>query len=217
MANGLFIEPLPEEGWYEGLITRKTLLQDPLAPIQPSPSGDCSPHLPFLFTSEELHTAAAFGSSHRRREYLAWRSIIRREVGADAVISYNTVGAPVVENYPVHISVSHCKGSVAVCISAKPCAVDVESVDRDFSRALPRYLSPEERLLSTCPLFPAVAWCAKEALYKFSGRTGLDLLRDLHLEDFDAEAGIVTGRIENGEPVKLSVHCGEGFIAVYIL
>lgn len=216
MADGLFIEPLPEEGWYEGLITRKTLPGDSVAQIQPSPSGACSPNLPFLLTVEELRTSAAFGAS-RRREYLAWRALVRRELGADAVISYNAVGAPVVENYPVHISVSHCKSHVAVCICSSPCAVDIESMERDFSRVLPRYLSSGEQSLSGDPLFPAVAWCAKEALYKLSGCTGLDLLRDLHIEAFDAEAGIVTGRIENGEPFEFSVCRGEGFVAVYFL
>lgn len=232
MADGLFIEPLPEEGQVEALMLGQTALDacsDQNIPATPSSAASlvassCDPSptasLPKatrlrLLTPEEVRAAAAFGSLPRRREYLAWRAVVRREVGADAVISYNDVGAPVVENYPVHISVSHCRGYVAVCISDSPCAVDIERPDRDFGRVVPRYLSPREQSLSSDRLFPGVAWCAKEALYKLSGRAGLDLLQDLRIESYNAEAGTVLGRIENGEPIELSVCRGEEFIAVY--
>lgn len=219
MAKGLFIEPLPEERWCERSAREVSVPGSGFGGIVcENPGNQIVPGtLLSLVSPEEILTATAFGSSQRRSEYLAWRAIVRREVGSDAVISYNATGAPVVENYPVHISVSHCKGYVAVCICSSPCAVDIERPDRDFSRVLMRYLSPWEQTLSADSLFPAVAWCAKETLYKLSGRTGLDLLRDLHIEAVDLKAGIITGRIENGEPVELSVRRGEDFVAVYIL
>ena len=130
---------------------------------------------------EELATAAGFAPA-RAREYLAWRAIVRREVGRDARIAYDAVGAPVLENYPYRLAVSHCQGRVAVGISDRPCAVDIERLDRNFGRILSRYLTPDEQRLSTHPHFPAVAWCAKEALYKYAGRRELDLLRDLRIE-----------------------------------
>lgn len=148
-------------------------------------------------TDDELAAARGFAPA-RGREYLAWRAIVRREIGRDAAIAYNSAGAPVLANYPLHISVSHCRGRVADCreqadgaernsghvdeagqigeqvrvavaISDAPCAVDIESVARDFQRAMPRYLSFSEQQLSAHPLFPAIAWCAKETLFKYAG------------------------------------------------
>ncbi len=132
-------------------------------------------------TDDEQATVRNF-SDARKREYLAWRAIVRRTIGRDAIIAYNSVGAPILTNYPFRITVSHCQGRVAVGISDRPCAVDIERIDRNFRRILSRYLTPEEQRHSAHPLFPAIAWCAKETLYKYAGRQGLDLLDDLHID-----------------------------------
>ena len=46
---------------------------------------------------------------------------------------------------------------------------------------------------------------------------GLDMLYDLHVEAVDFEAGVVVGRIADGEPLRLSLKRADGFIVVYIL
>ncbi len=132
-------------------------------------------------TDDERATVRDFGEA-RKREYLAWRAIVRRTIGRDAMIAYDSVGAPILTNYPFRITVSHCQGRIAVGISDRPCAVDIERTGRNFRRILSRYLSPEEQRLSAHPLFPAIAWCAKETLYKYAGQQGLDLLDDLHID-----------------------------------
>lgn len=150
-------------------------------------------------TSDELAEAGRFVREGRRREYLTWRAIVRRELGADVRIAYDAAGAPVVDRDGVYVGVSHCRGRVAVCLSDVPCAVDIEPETRDFSRAAPRYMSPSELALSGDPLLPAAVWCAKEALYKYAGRRELDLLRDLRLleadlgEGFDPLSGVSSG------------------------
>ena len=168
-------------------------------------------------TPAELAAAQEFLRESRRREFLTWRAVVRRELGDGVQLAYDDVGAPVVVGAEVRIGVSHCAGRVAVCISDAPCAVDIESESRNFSRAVPRYMSPEEQALSDAPLLPAVVWCAKETLYKYAGRPGLDLLRDLHIDAVDFGAGTIVGRIRDGEPVGLSLLRDAGFIAVYIL
>ena len=132
-------------------------------------------------------------------------------------IGYDAAGAPVLTGSDCCISVAHCADRIAVCISPKRCAVDIEPASRDFSRAESRYTTPSERALSDDPLWPGIVWCAKEALYKYSGRRELDFRRDLHVVRLDLAAGTLAGRIGNGEPVRLSVSLDEGFILVYIL
>ena len=95
-------------------------------------------------TPGERAAAQEFLRERRRREFLTWRAVVRRELGDDVSIAYDEAGAPVIRGREVHIGVSHCPGRVAVCISDAPCAVDIEPESRDFSRAAPRYMSPAE-------------------------------------------------------------------------
>lgn len=168
-------------------------------------------------TAEERAAATAFGSERRRREYLTWRALVRRELGRDVRIAYDAVGAPVLENRPEYLSVSHCDGRVAVCLSLRRCAVDIEPVTRNFGRVLSRYMTPEEQALADDPLLPAAVWCAKETLYKYAGRRELDLLRDLRITEADLAAGCLAGRIAGGAPVAMRLLCRDGYLATFIL
>ncbi len=210
-------------------------------------------------TDDELAAARGFAPA-RGREYLAWRAVVRREIGRDAAIAYNAAGAPVLTNYPLHLSISHCRGAadcrkradnqvqtvhsddglgrVAVAISDAPCAVDIEPVSRDFRRAMPRYLSPSEQRLSDNPIFPAIAWCAKETLFKYAASTmdafkanrngaasaggrPLDLLRDLHIDrvqfpdasDTSASARPASSPV-SADGIPNSIPCGTLFARI---
>ena len=46
-------------------------------------------------TPEERQRAGTFGSERRRREFLTWRAIVRRELGRAIRISYDEEGVPV--------------------------------------------------------------------------------------------------------------------------
>lgn len=116
----------------------------------------------------------------------------------------------------VHISVSHCRGSVAVLFSDRRCAVDIETLDRNFRRLASRYMTPAEAALSDDPRWPAAVWSAKETLYKYAGRRELDLLRDLSIERADLGHGIIRGRIAGGEPLRLFLLEWPDRLAVYI-
>ncbi len=200
-------------------------------------------------TDDELTIARGFAPA-RGREYLAWRAIVRREIGRDAAIAYNSAGAPILTNYPLHLSVSHCRariadcgepvngsgridgsgqvddsGRVAVVLSDAPCAVDIECAARDFQRAMPRYLSTSEQQLSNHPHFPAIAWCAKETLFKHAASTtgrSLDLLRDLHIDRVQfpdsnsTSCGTLITSMLNGEPVVLHFYEDKGFAIVFL-
>lgn len=184
----------------------KLLLSEPLAAAETD----------LWTTEEERAEAARFGSARRRSEYLTWRTLVRRELGRDAVIGYNGVGAPVVtspEGY--FIGVSHCRERVAVCISRQRCAVDIESVSRNFGAALARCMTPRERTLSTDERLGAALWCAKEALYKYAGRRELELQRDVQVLGVDFEAGRIVGRICGGEPLELQLRCIDGCVVVW--
>ena len=182
--------------------------------VEPPMSPEAS--LPWT-TAGERDRAAAFSNERRRREYLTWRALVRRELGCEVRIGYNDVGAPLLPDGEAFLSVSHCDGRVAVCLSSDRCAVDIEPASRDFSRVADRYMTPAERDLSQDPLWPGYVWCAKEALYKYAGRQSLDLREDLRIVSADLADGRMLGRIASEEPLLLTASCLEGFLVVYHL
>lgn len=185
---------------------------------RPMSASDAAPWA----TPDELASAAAFPPA-RQAEWLSWRAIVRREVcrefgcrPAEIAIAYNETGAPVVEGAAVHAAVSHCRGSVAVGLSDAPCAVDIESLDRNFGRIASRYMTSTEQALSDDPRWPAVVWSAKETLYKYAGRRELDLLCDLRVEQTDFSAGRLVGRIRGGEALLLRFLFFAGRVIVFL-
>lgn len=148
-----------------------------------------------LVTAEDVASASRFQNERRRNEHLAWRRIVRRELGRGVAISYNEVGAPIVDACDTFISVAHGGGCVAVAIANERVGVDIESTERDFARASSRYMSKEELQISTDELWPAIVWCAKEALYKLYGKRGIELRNELQIESYDANTKQLAARL----------------------
>lgn len=195
-------------------------------------------------TPEERLTASRFAPA-RAREYLSWRALVRRETGPDTVIAYNAAGAPQLPGCDLRLSVSHCRGRIAIALSDRPCALDIEELDRNYERVLFHYLTPGEIRLSADPRYPAIAWCTKETLYKFACQQAypdtkrLDLLRDLRIEAFrflceeatlpeaadpanpvdltDLPAsGRLEARIRGGAPLTLDFHLNDRYALVHL-
>lgn len=166
-------------------------------------------------TADERLRAAGFGTPARRAEFLTWRTLVRRRLGADIPIDYDAAGAPALPGTPWHLSVAHCAGLVAVCLCDVRCAVDAEPSERDFGRVVSRVSTPAERALSDDPRWPGVLWCAKECLYKYARRRGADFLRDLRVTDADLARGAAAGAAA-GERVTLTIRFDDGCTIVSI-
>ena len=139
----------------------------------------------------DLRSVEGFTAPSRRAERLAWRGVLR-EIAPDAEVEYTPSGAPQLKNSPyTYISVSHCRDAVAVALSCEVCGVDIERLDRNFSRIASRYVSDEEQRLCDEEWWLAAVWCAKEAMFKCVGREGVDFCRDLQLTEVDFESGSV--------------------------
>ena len=167
-------------------------------------------------TAEDLAFVEQFGSVSRRCEVLAWRSIVRREVGRDVEISHDEYGAPMLNKPDTHISVSHSRDRVAVLFADGECAVDIESADRDFGRVATRYLSSEEQQLAEQNALYAEMWCAKEALYKYYKKGGLDFVKDISIAAFDIDGGVLRCSILGGEPIEVKFRRAENLVIAVI-
>lgn len=170
-------------------------------------------------TAAELQEAETFGSERRRLEYLSWRALVRQHYGAEVQFAYNALGAPYLVNHPeYYLSVSHTDDAVVVLLSEHRCGVDIERLDRRFRHIRAKYLTAEESALSDHPHFPAIAWCAKEALYKYAGERAVDFTRDLRLVAFDPtkDGEQLQAQIKDGEPLRLTVHLTDEHVLVYL-
>lgn len=171
-----------------------------------------------LLTAADIASAARFQNDARRNEHLAWRRIVRRELGRDVVIDYNEVGAPIVNKSGTYISIAHSRTVVAVAIADERVGVDIESRDRDFSRAAERYASAEEIALGMGDGdWLAKLWTAKEAMYKYYGVRGVELRDDLRIVSYDPEREVLRGQLRSqAVEITLSLHDQKYIVATAV-
>lgn len=174
-------------------------------------------------TETELQSVEGFKSPSRRMERLAWRALLRGiSSTANIEIEYLPSGKPLLKNSSFrHLSVSHCRGYVAVALSQESCGVDIERVDRNFARVKSRYMTDEEAMLSADEYWAALVWCAKEALYKYAGREGVDFKRDISVKSVQRQGDsswLLAAELFGSEKVELRGELiGSGHILVFTL
>lgn len=169
-----------------------------------------------LVTATDRESVATFISPSRRRERLAWRAMLQ-ELLPGSEVAYDESGAPGLVGREGFISVSHSTSMVALAFSFDPCAIDTDALSRDYLRVYERYIDDCERQLVDCVSnkFCAIIWCAKEALYKYSGRKELDLKRDIRIISYDINSGAICGQISDETVVELTLEEFDGNVIVY--
>lgn len=159
---------------------------------------------------------SAFHTSRRKRETLT-EYLLLKELTGDLkeptgdfkeptdghrlVIRHNEDGAPLVDGY--HISLSHTEGWAAMILSAThKVGVDIEYVSERVNRVASRFIRKDEQQETLAERL--IAWCAKEAVYKFFTEQHLEF-HEMRLLPYSVqEAGDVT--VENlKQPAKVTV------------
>lgn len=115
-------------------------------------------------------------SSRRVNEHDAVMRLIRRHFGTDAELLHDRDGAPSVEGFSGHISISHCRGLAALAIHpTMRIGIDIEQPRTQLAAVRHKYLTPAEAAALTTIDDMLWAWTAKEAVYKAAGTAGLSL------------------------------------------
>ena len=106
----------------------------------------------FESLAEDERAYAATLAANRRREWVAWRALLRERaerwgVGEQALrVAYSTSGEPLFEGLEGSISVTHSRRYVALARSWQGrCGIDIEQLDRNFERIKERYMTPQVR------------------------------------------------------------------------
>lgn len=154
----------------------------------------------FAQLSDDERDYASQLSARRQREWVTWRALLRANAERWGLsdralrVAYAPSGAPIFEGFEGSISVTHSSGYVALAhVRERRCGVDIEHLDRRFEHVETKYISAKERALpeASDERFRAVVWCAKEAMFKYLGREGVDFKRDMQIRSVDFVAGSV--------------------------
>ncbi len=170
-----------------------------------------------LVTTGDVASCAGLGNPRRRMERLAWRAALREMMPGAGEVEYEPSGAPRIGG-GYHLGVSHCTGYAAVGIAPRACAVDIELFSRNYDRTADRFITAAEAALpaSADPRFRATVWCAKEALYKFTGQElGLDQYAVTGVEFLPDGTGRLTGHVAGGPPIVLKMVAAGDICLVY--
>ena len=176
-----------------------------------------------LLTESDREYLATLSAPSRRAQWSTARTILRRELGEKAELRYTSSGALVLAK-PIgdicSISVSHTSEWVAVLLSGSRCGVDIELLDRNFSKVASRYISHEERERLSEKVgeqFEALMWSAKEAIYKYGAHEGFDFLRDLVVTDIDTTSSTLYAELYGLPAPPLHYQLHEDHICCYIV
>jgi len=138
----------------------------------------------------ELDVISSLGNDKRRLHWLSTRVLLRTMLNTSEYIDcrMDEHGKPYLPNLKYHISLSHSYDYAAVIIGkSRLVGVDIELIKHKIKSIKHKFLSDLELAQknvgdNTEGLY--VCWCAKEAIYKWNGRKGLEFKKDIHIKPF---------------------------------
>ena len=157
----------------------------------------------------ELDLIATLSNGKRALHWLSTRLLLRTMLNTADYIDckMDEHGKPFLVNSNTHISLSHSYDYAAVIISKdKKVGVDIELIKIKIKSIKHKFLSDIELAQkqigdNTDGLY--VCWCAKEAIYKWYGKKGLEFKQHIHIKPFKLKAeGSLNALVELPEGSK---------------
>ncbi|MGN7203311.1 4'-phosphopantetheinyl transferase family protein [Pedobacter sp. SAFR-022] len=151
--------------------------------------------------AHELDFIASLNNGKRLLHWLSTRLLLRTMLQTNDYIDsrMDDQGKPYLVNGDYQISFSHSFDYASVMISKdKQVGVDIELIKDKIQKIKNKFLKPEE--LSGLPeqdntLALYICWCAKEAIYKWYGKKGLEFKQHIDIYPFvPQDAGVVRAR-----------------------
>lgn len=143
--------------------------------------GEDEEYLKAYIEGDSFPVLTSLKDSHRRLEWLAARCCLK-VLGINDSIMYMPNRRPFLSKGNHQISITHSFPYVAVLQSVHfIVGVDIESIERPFSRIAHKYLTLGEKgwIDINNHRAMAIVWSAKEALYKLPGMEGVNSFVDM--------------------------------------
>lgn len=144
--------------------------------------------------SEDFFSQAlGFGSEQkhpkRRLEHLSGRFLLQLLVPGFPFehISIHPLGKPMLEDHALWFSISHSFPYAAAIVSTqKSVGIDIQVYQEKILRLQSKFLSDAEQEITTEDMHRiTLAWCAKEALFKYYGLGAVDFKADMPIASMD--------------------------------
>jgi len=138
----------------------------------------------------EQTVLASFSKGKRKLHWLATRVLLRKLLQTNDFINCpsDANGKPYLVDFPQKISLTHSYEYAAVMLSdTKEVGIDMELIKDKVLRIAHKFLKVEELDFITednkiAQLY--ACWCAKEAIYKLQGNSGVSFLQHMTIEPF---------------------------------
>ena len=124
-----------------------------------------------------------FKSTKRQLEYICTRLLLRK-INKELIISYNKFGAPKLNN-DKNISISHSDNLIAIIISDKNVAIDIEKISEKALKIKDKFISKKDNVLLNIKE-TTLTWSAKEVVYKLHQKGGVDFKKDIIVKKIDS-------------------------------
>lgn len=148
----------------------------------------------FQFSDDEKTTFEKFSGERRKVEYLATRLLLEQLTGGKVKIFHLNSGKPQIENSGLNISISHSAEYVAVFLSNENIGIDIENANRNIDKIAKRFLQTQEiewiEKSGKQQFLKTLFWCAKEAIFKCSGQTGVQFNSQIYIPPFEFEKNV---------------------------
>lgn len=176
----------------------------------------------------ELDVIASLNNGKRLLHWLSTRVLLRTMLNTTEYIDcrMDEHGKPYLPNLGYHISLSHSYDYASVIIGkTKKVGVDIELIKHKIRGIKHKFLSDLE--LSQKQIGDNinglyVCWCAKEAIYKWNGRKGLEFKQHMHVKPFklkdEGDLSVVVDLPDGSEELTVNYFkTDDGYMLGYVV
>ena len=117
-----------------------------------------------------------FKSKKRKLQFLCTRLLLN-EINKDLKITYNTFGAPEINNGQF-ISISHSDKLITIIVSDKRVGIDIEKISNKALKVMSKFLSLDDKTQYN-DNETTLSWCAKETIFKWYQKGNISFKDDI--------------------------------------
>ena len=162
---------------------------------------------PESFFREEVRLDCNIKNEKRRLEFFVGRYLLKYIVPNFplAHIAPDKNDKPRLPDNEYFFSISHSYPYAAVVVSkTKECGIDMQTWRPNMKQLQNKFLSKKEQaFFSNDEQLLTLAWCAKEAAYKWNGKRGIDFMQHLPIVYFDKDQFSMEIRMSNEQTILL--------------
>ena len=150
-----------------------------------------------------------FTSTKRKKEWVCTRALLK-EIAGQSKIFYDSSGSPKI--YEKFISISHSQNMVAIILSDKNCAIDIEEIS-EKSKVLLSKFSNKKNLNKK---ESTTVWSAKECIFKLHKTKKINFKNDITVDTNNIQKNNKVFAVYNNHRYTLNMFTFKKHIIVYL-